>query len=73
MRRHSACSTTTTRGRSTASQPINALRVTAAHEFFHAIQFAYDVKEDLWFMEGSATWVEDEVYDSINDNYQFLA
>jgi hypothetical protein len=52
--------------------PINALRVTAAHEFFHAIQFAYDVDEDVWFMEGSATWVEDEVYDSINDNYQFL-
>ena len=24
-------------------------------------------------MEGSATWVEDEVYDAINDNYQFLA
>ncbi len=53
--------------------PINALRVTAAHEFFHAIQFAYDVNEDLWFMEGTATWVEDEVYDSINDNYQFLS
>ena len=43
--------------------PINSLRVTAAHEFFHAIQFAYDVDEDLWFMEGTATWVEDEVYD----------
>jgi hypothetical protein len=52
--------------------PINSLRVTAAHEFFHAVQFAYDVDEDIWFMEGSATWVEDEVYDSINDNYQFL-
>ena len=24
-------------------------------------------------MEGTATWVEDEVYDSINDNYQFLS
>ena len=53
--------------------PINALRVTAAHEFFHAIQFAYDVDEDAWLMEGTATWVEDEVYDSINDNRQFLA
>ena len=60
-------------GRSTASPRSNSLKVTAAHEFFHAIQFAYDVDEDLWFMEGSATWVEDEVYDSINDNYQFLA
>jgi hypothetical protein len=52
--------------------PANALRVTAAHEFFHAIQFAYDVDEDYWMMEGTATWVEDEVYDAINDNYQYL-
>jgi hypothetical protein len=52
--------------------PINALRATAAHEFFHAVQFGYDVGEDLWFMEGTATWMEDEVYDSINDNYQYL-
>ena len=52
--------------------PLRALRVTAAHEFFHAIQFAYDTFEDIWFMEGTATWMEDQVYDSINDNYQFL-
>ncbi len=53
--------------------PIKALQATAAHEFFHAIQFGYDVGEDLWFMEGSATWMEDEVFDAVNDNYQFLA
>ncbi|MEO5653953.1 MAG: MXAN_6640 family putative metalloprotease [Marmoricola sp.] len=54
------------------TEPIRALRVTAAHEFFHAVQFAYDAYEDIWFMEGTATWMEDQVYDSINDNYQFL-
>ncbi|HYY44009.1 MAG TPA: MXAN_6640 family putative metalloprotease [Actinomycetota bacterium] len=48
------------------------LRVTAAHEFFHAAQFAYDWLEDIWFMEGTATWMEDAVYDGIDDNYQFL-
>ena len=53
--------------------PTKALDVTAAHELFHAIQFAYDDAEDSWFMEGTATWMEDEVYDSINDNLQFLA
>jgi len=53
--------------------PIDSLRVTTAHEYFHAVQFAYDVYEDLWFMEGTATWVEDVVYDKINDNYQFLS
>jgi hypothetical protein len=49
-----------------------ALKVTAAHEFFHAIQFAYDVFEDRAFMEGSATWMEDEVFTGVNDNLQYL-
>ncbi len=53
--------------------PKDPLQVTAAHEFFHAVQFAYDAYEDLWLMESSAVWVEDEVYDSVNDNRQFLA
>lgn len=48
------------------------LQVTAAHEFFHAVQFAYDATEDPWFMEGTAVWVEDQVYDAINDNTQYL-
>jgi hypothetical protein len=51
---------------------LDALRVTTAHEFFHAVQFAYDGAEDRWFMESSATWIEDEVYDSINDNWQYF-
>lgn len=53
--------------------PTENLRVTAAHEYFHAVQFAYDAGEDRWLMESTATWVEDEVYDSINDNRQYLA
>jgi hypothetical protein len=48
------------------------LKVTAAHELFHATQFAYDYNEDAWFMEATATWAEDEVYDEINDNRQYL-
>ncbi len=50
----------------------DALRVTAAHELFHAVQFAYDFLEDAWLMEGTAAWVEDVVFDEINDNYQYL-
>ena len=53
--------------------PIDSLRVTAAHEYFHAVQFGYDVHEDHWFMEGTATWVEEQLYDEINDNYQYLS
>lgn len=53
--------------------PIKNLRVTAAHEFFHAVQFGYDLFEDLWILENTAVWMEDEVYGGINDNVQFLA
>lgn len=51
---------------------IKSLRVTAAHEYFHAIQFAYDAGEDLWLMEGSAVWAEERVYGSINDYLQYV-
>lgn len=48
------------------------MKVTAAHEYFHAVQFAYDVNESVFLMEATATWAEDEVYDTINDNRQYL-
>jgi len=55
-----------------AHTPLQNLQVTAAHEFFHAIQFAYDTFEDTWLMEGTATWMEDEIYDGVNDNRLYL-
>lgn len=48
------------------------IRVTLAHEFNHAIQVGYDGTEAMWLMEATATWMEDEVYDAVDDNYQFL-
>lgn len=48
------------------------LRVTAAHEYFHAVQFAYDYGEDTWLMEATATWAEDELYTRVDDNRQYL-
>ena len=51
---------------------LNSLSVTAAHEFFHAIQFGYDTGEDTWFMEGSAVWAEEQVYPAVNDYLQYL-
>ncbi len=53
--------------------PGDLLRATAAHEFFHAVQFGYDQYEDTWFQESTATWMEERVYDSVNDNRQFLS
>ncbi len=56
--------------------PLAFIRVTAAHEFNHALQFGYDASEDpiaaAWLYEGVATWVEDEVFDDINDNRRYL-
>jgi hypothetical protein len=52
--------------------PLDCIRVTAAHEFNHAIQFGYDAWEERWLMEATATWMEDEVYDHVNDNLAYL-
>lgn len=52
---------------------LTGLRATAAHEFFHAVQFAYDVLDDAWFMESTATWIEDEVFDNVNQNRDYLS
>jgi hypothetical protein len=54
------------------ADPLDPLQVTAAHEFFHAVQGAYDFFEDAYFMEGTATWMEDEVFDDVNDLHNYL-
>ena len=48
------------------------LRVTAAHEFFHAVQYAYDYAEDPWMMESTATWMEERIASDVDDNRQYL-
>jgi hypothetical protein len=63
----------------TNTKGLNGLRVTAAHEFFHMIQLGYGVWEttgdldDRFIMEASATWMEDQVFDWINDYYFYLS
>lgn len=52
------------------TKPMDMLKVTVAHEFFHLIQYAYKIdldSIDLWFYEGTATWMENQVYPDIND------
>lgn len=52
---------------------LDALRVTIAHEYFHAIHFSYNYRdEDVFFYEMSAVWFEDEAYPEINDYLQYL-
>jgi len=64
----------------TLTKGLDGMRVTAAHEFNHMIQLGYhgryDVQDgfwdDLFMMEASSTWMEDVVYDDINDYYYYL-
>jgi hypothetical protein len=56
-----------------AAHGVDALRITAAHEFHHSSQFNYDIREDRWAMEGTATNMEATVYPAIHDNYQFFS
>ncbi len=52
--------------------PAGAAKATAAHELHHCIQFAYDLSEPTWFMELDATYIEDIVFDQVNDNYNYM-
>jgi len=55
----------------------SATRDVSAHEFFHVIQFGIVVRQncfygsdDMWWWEATATWMEDVVWDDIN-NYAY--
>ncbi|MGN6215432.1 MAG: MXAN_6640 family putative metalloprotease [Solirubrobacterales bacterium] len=54
------------------TKPINDLEVTFAHEYNHILQFAYDAYQDPWFAESTATWMEDQVYNRINDYLRYV-
>lgn len=48
------------------------LQVTMGHEFFHAVQFGYDPSfaysyQGINFAEATATWMEDLLFDDVND------
>ncbi|HEU5062776.1 MAG TPA: MXAN_6640 family putative metalloprotease [Solirubrobacterales bacterium] len=54
------------------TEPLEDLRVTFAHEYNHILQFGYDAYQDPWFAEASATWMEDQVYNGINDYLRYV-
>ncbi len=52
---------------------IDGLKVTAAHEFHHAIQFGYNVNpDDYFFYEMTSTWMEEVLYPNVNDYLYYL-
>jgi len=57
------------------------LKVTVAHEFFHTIHLGYDAYEpflpdmsdyNVWWLEATAVWMEDVVFDEVNDYLSYL-
>ncbi|HEV7483994.1 MAG TPA: MXAN_6640 family putative metalloprotease [Solirubrobacterales bacterium] len=54
------------------TKPTSDLEVTLAHEYNHILQFGYDAFQDAWFAESTATWMEDQVYNDINDYLRYV-
>jgi hypothetical protein len=54
------------------TKPLEDLQVTFAHEYNHILQFGYDAYQDPWFAEASATWMEEQVYNGINDYLRYV-
>jgi len=54
------------------TKPLEDLQVTFAHEYDHILQFGYDAYQDPWFAEASATWMEDQVFNGINDYLRYV-
>jgi len=54
------------------TKPLEDLQVTFAHEYNHILQFGYDAYQDPWFAEASATWMEDQVYNRIDDYLRYV-
>jgi hypothetical protein len=52
--------------------PLADLEVTLAHEYNHILQFGYDAFQDPWFAESTATWMEDQVYNRIDDYLRYV-
>jgi hypothetical protein len=53
--------------------PLALMRATLAHEYNHALQYAYDSLQDDWMFEATATWAEEKVFPEINDWLNYLA
>lgn len=51
-----------------------AMKVAAAHELFHTIQFQIsdDIDQYGWLMEASATWMEDQVFPEVKDYVNYI-
>jgi hypothetical protein len=49
-----------------------ATRILGSHEFFHAVQSAYDDRQDIVLVEGTAVWATEQFDPSTDDFESFL-
>jgi hypothetical protein len=59
-------------GNGSAASGLAAEEVTAAHEYNHLLQYAYDYREDAWMFESTATYMEDKVYPAVDDYLNYV-
>jgi hypothetical protein len=58
--------------------PLPFCKATCAHELFHACQFVftgqiwYEEDYTMWLYESSSNWIEESVWDELNDVYYYL-
>ncbi len=52
--------------------PTQSLQITTTHEYHHAIQYGYNFFFDIWYAESTSAWFEDELYDNVNQLYNYL-
>ncbi|NTW98798.1 MAG: hypothetical protein HGB35_02500 [Geobacteraceae bacterium] len=52
--------------------PLQSLQITAAHEYHHAVQYGYNYYFEIWYAEATSTWMEDELYDDVNQLYSYI-
>lgn len=57
----------------TPTSILEGMRITTAHEFFHMIQLGYNFRNaDIFLMEVGSTWMEDVIYDDVNQYRDYL-
>lgn len=54
------------------ADPLDAARVTIAHELNHLLQQGYDSFQDAWMFEATAVWAEEYVEPAIDDYVNYV-
>ncbi len=53
--------------------PTDCMKITVAHEFSHSCQGAHNINGETWYKECTSMWMEDHIYDYVNDYRGYLS